>query len=78
MDVDDFFRTENLAVEARDAVLAVHDDWQKFSLNEPVDFARDWSFGHVDDIGWADEVTNTATRAPVEIDGFNHDATKKS
>jgi hypothetical protein len=43
-----------------------------------VDFARDWSFGHVDDIGWADEVTNTATRAPVEIDGFNHDATKKS
>jgi len=79
MHVDDFFRAENFAIEAGDAMLAEFDDWQQLCLGESCYFGVDWGFrykrylGHVDDIGRADDVADAATGAAGQIDGFYHE-----
>jgi hypothetical protein len=72
VDVNNLFRTEDLAVEAGDAMLAKLDHGQEITKPQ----AGDWiGFGcglHMDDIGRADNVTNPATGAFLHFDLFDH------
>jgi len=66
------FRTENLAAEAGDAVLAEFDDRQEPGLAQARDLNGDGLRLHVDHIGRADHVADATAGAFVELDALDH------
>jgi hypothetical protein len=72
MNVDDLFRTEDLAVETGDAVLAKLDHGREIAkpkAGDSVGFGRGF---HVDDIGRADDVANPAPGTFLHFNLFDH------
>ena len=72
MDVDDVFRTEYLATEAGDAVLAKLDDGEEFSLAKSRNLNHDGLWLHMNHIGGADHVADAAAGAFFDLDAFDH------
>ena len=72
MNVDDVFGTVNFAVEAGYAVFAKFYDRKQPMLREPSYGGRRWHLGHVDDVGRANDVTNSATSTALQVNAFDH------
>ena len=73
MHIDDFLRTEDFAVKAGDAMLAELNDGQKLDACQPGYSGVQRCFGHMDDIGRANDVANATAGASRQVYGFNHD-----
>jgi hypothetical protein len=74
MDVDDLLGTKNLAAEAGDAVFAKLDRRQKSRLNKSVEPGLVRRRLHVNHVGRADIVADSAARALFKLDIFDHPA----
>jgi hypothetical protein len=72
VNVNDVFRAENLAVKARDAMLAKFDHWAYKLLLESRDTRVDGDCLHVDHIRRTDVIANAAPRALIQFDRLDH------
>ena len=72
MDVNDVFGTVYFTVEAGYAVFAKFDDRKEPMLREPSYGGGRWHLGHVDDVGRANDVTNSATSTALQLNAFDH------
>src|SRR5690349_13536068 len=73
MHVHDVLRTEYLAAETRDAVLAEFYDRQELCGAQPGNLGNVRDGLHVNDVSGADEVADAAARAFLDLDFFDHD-----
>ncbi|HTV36224.1 MAG TPA: hypothetical protein VMF12_07310 [Xanthobacteraceae bacterium] len=76
MHVNDLLGTKNLAAETGDAVLAKFDDGEKLELNETISACGARGALHVDHIGRAYVVADSAARTLFKLDIFDHRASK--
>src|SRR3984885_209672 len=74
MDVDDLLRTKNFAAETGDAMLAKFYHRQELRLNQAVEPGLARRRLHVDHVGRAHVVANSAARALFNLDIFDHPA----
>jgi hypothetical protein len=74
MHIDDLLGAEYLAAETGNTVLAKLDDGQLEAGTQTRDRIGTLRRLHVNDVGWANVIADTASRTFSQFDAFNHDA----